>query len=147
MLLIVTNDGATEFRLVRTPVATPGKEHWEELVGEDPEERLEAAEVFAHHVVLRLRRDGNPLLRIVRRDGTEIAIDVHAGLESAYIGMAHNEVYDATSVLVLVESYSSPPAWYDVDLDTGERTLRKQLDVPTYDAGQVPLRALRDRGR
>ena len=133
VLLIVTNDGATEFRLMRTPVATPGRDHWEELVGEDPEERLEAAEVFAQHVVLRLRRDGNPLLRIVRRDGSEIAIDVHAGQEAAYIGMGHNEVYDTSSVLVLVESYSSPPAWYDVDLDTGERTLRKQLEVPTYD--------------
>ena len=109
VLLIVTNDGAREFRLMRTPVATPGREHWEELVGEDPEERLESADVFAHHVVLGLRRDGNPLLRIVRRDGSEVALDVHAGEEAAFIGLSRNEVYDTRSVLVRVESYTSPP--------------------------------------
>ena len=27
----------------------------------------------------------------------------------------------------------SPNAWYDVDLGTGARTLRKQLEVPGYD--------------
>ena len=33
---IVTDDGAPEFRLMRAPVATPGREHWAELVGRGP---------------------------------------------------------------------------------------------------------------
>ncbi len=133
VLLIVTNDGAPEFRLMRTLVATPGRAHWEELVGEDPSERLEGAEVFANHVVLQVRREGNPLLRIVRRDGSETAIDVHSGSEAAFIGLGRNEVYDTISVQVLVESYTDPPAWFDVSLETGDRVLRKRQEVPGYD--------------
>ncbi len=133
VLLIVTNDGAPEFRLMRAPVATPGREHWEELVGEDAAERLEGAEVFAEHVVLELRRDGNPLLRIVRRDGSESALDVHAGEEAAQIRLGRNEVYDTRTVTIRVESYTSPPAWYSLDLDTGVRTLLKRTEVPGYD--------------
>lgn len=132
-LLVVTNDGAPEFRLMRTALATPGRESWEELIGEDAAERLEAAEVFEQHVVLLLRRDGNPLLRILRRDGGQSAIDVHPGLEAASIRLDRNEEYAAGSVLVVVESCTSPPAWYDVDLETGARTLRKKLEVPGYE--------------
>ncbi len=133
VLLIVTNDGAREFRLMRAPVASPGRQFWEELVGEDPDERLEAADVFADHVVLSLRREGNPLVRIVARDGFETALDIHPGLEAGQIRLGRNEEYAATSISVCVESYTSPPAWYDVDLSSGARTLRKKLQVPTYD--------------
>ncbi len=134
VLLIVTNDEAREFRLMRTPVTKPAREHWEELVGEDSAERLESVEVFAQHVVMSLRRDGNPLLRIVRRDGSEEAIDVHAGLEAAQIRLARNEVYDTGTVSIRVESYTAPPAWFDLDLATGKRTLVKQTAVPSYAA-------------
>ena len=79
-LLIVTNDEAPEFRLMSAPVDAPGRAGWTEIVGEDPAERLMAADVFADHVVLTLRRDGRQLLRILRRDGSLTAIDVHPGV-------------------------------------------------------------------
>ena len=122
---------------MRAPVATPGRAHWEELVGEDPEERLESADVFAQHVVLRLRRDGHPLLRIVGRDGSESAIDVHPGQEAGYIGLHHNEDYDATvhhgSGRVLHDALR--PGTTSTSAQ-GERTLRKKTEVPNYDAGE-----------
>ncbi|HEY5031701.1 MAG TPA: oligopeptidase B, partial [Actinomycetes bacterium] len=55
-LVIVTDDEAQEFRLMSAPVSSPGRASWTELVGEDAEERLMAADVFAEHVVLTLRR-------------------------------------------------------------------------------------------
>lgn len=135
-LLIVTNDGAEEFRLVRGAVATPGWENWAELVGEHPEERLASVDVFAEHVVLGLRRDGSPLLRVVRRDGAETAVDVHPGVPAGTVRLGRNEEYAVGSVRVVVESYSEPPAWFDVDLTTGERTLVRRQDVPGYDRGR-----------
>ncbi len=132
-LLLVTNDGAREFRLVRCKVDSPGRDSWAELVGEHPEERLGTVDVFADHVVLGLRRDGSPLLRVVRRDGTETAVDVHPGVPAGTIRLDRNEEYDVGSVLVAVESYSEPSAWFDVDLATGERTLRRRQEVPGYE--------------
>ncbi len=142
-LLIVTNDEAEEFRLMRTLVATPGRESWTELVAENPAERLFAADVFAQHVVLTLRRAGAPLLRILRRDGSAEAnhfqaihpeaIDVHPGIAAGTIQLGRNDDYQVDSVLVSVESYSEPTAWYDVDLATGSRTLRRRQEVPGFE--------------
>jgi oligopeptidase B len=132
-LLILTNDGAPEFRLMRTPVDAPGREHWEELVGEHPAERLHAVDVFAGHAVLSLRRDGSPVLRILPRDGSGTAIDLHPGIEAGVIRLEPNPEYAATSVLVAVESCTEPTTWYDVDLATGARTLRKRREAPGYD--------------
>ncbi len=136
LLLILTNDGAQEFRLVQAPVETPGRAYWRELVGEDPQERLQAMDVFSEHVVLWLRRDGTPLLRILPRDGSETALDVHPGIEAGTIRLDMNEEYVTGSVLVAVESYSEPTTWFDVDLRTGQRTLRKRKEVPGYDPGR-----------
>jgi oligopeptidase B len=145
VLAIVTNDGAQEFRLMTAPLATPGRAHWAEIVAEDPAERLFAAEVFADYVVLVLRRDGANVLRIVRRPGSGldlgeglapgVAIDVHPGVPGGTIQLGRNEDFNVDSVLVVVESYSEPRCWYDVDLATGERTLRKREEVPGYDSG------------
>ena len=133
VLLVVTDDAATEFRLMQAPVADPGRAGWTELIGEDQAERLENAEVFAGHVVLVLRRDGSPLLRVVRRDGSAGALDLHPGVPAGTIRLGTNEEYDATTVTVVVESYTEPTAWYSVDLDTGRRTLLKRLEVPGYE--------------
>lgn len=133
VLLVVTNDGAAEFRLMRTPVATPGRAHWEEVVAEHPEERLVSADVFAGHIVLSLRRDGYPVLRIVPREGLERAIDVGPGLEGGTIELDHNEEFAAGEVLVAVGSYTEPTTWYAVDLHTGARELRHREAVPGYD--------------
>jgi oligopeptidase B len=133
LLVVVTDDDAPEGRLLTTPVATPGREHWTEVVAEDPEERLLAADVFARHVVLTMRRDGSPLLRVVRRDGSEVAVDVHPGVPAGSIRLWTNDEFDVDAVTVVVESYSEPAAWYRVDLDTGDRELLKRQEVPTYD--------------
>src|SRR3954452_11840893 len=59
-LAVVTNDGAPEFRLARAPLVTPGADHWEPLLAEDPASRLVAVDAFAGHLVLSARRDGFP---------------------------------------------------------------------------------------
>ena len=97
-LLIVTNDRAPEFRLVRTALATPGRGHWEELIGEHPLERLLAVDVFAEHVVLTIHSLGRQLLRIIRRDGAESALDVGSGDAAASIALWRNDDPDATEV-------------------------------------------------
>ena len=135
-LVVVTNDQAREFRLMSAAVAAPGHEGWTELVGEDPAERLLAADVFADHVVLSLRRDGAPLLRILSRDGSATALDVHPGVPAGTIRLVHSDDYQSSSFTVAVESYTEPTAWYEVDLASGERTLLKRQEVPGYDRSQ-----------
>jgi oligopeptidase B len=133
VLVIVTDDGAPEGRLMTAPVDSPGAESWTEVVGEDPDERLIAVDVFAGHVVLTMRRDGSPLLRLLRRDGSQVAVDVHPGVPAGSIRLGTNEEFATSSVTVVVESYTEPAAWYALDLDTGTRELLKREEVPGYD--------------
>ncbi len=136
--VIVTNDGAVEYRLMTAPAADPELPHWTELSAARPGERLHACHVLSGHLVLQLRRDGFPLLRVIDRDTgaeREISSDIPAGRltlhpESGYEAQVS---YAATSVTIKVDSLVDPPRWYDVDLRTGERTLRKARHVPGYD--------------
>ena len=66
--MLVTNDDAVEFRLVRAPVPrTADQDHtsWVEVRAEDPAERLERVDAFADHLVLSLRSGGEHRLRVV----------------------------------------------------------------------------------
>jgi len=142
--LIVTNDGAEEFRLMRAPVTTP--DVWTEVAPARPGERLGACHVLATHLVLELRRGGFPLLRVIdRATGAEreIAADTEAGQITIYRDLD----YDATEITVQTQSFTSPPAWYAVELGTGTRTLRKQLTVPGFDPGAYRPHRAPARGR
>ena len=67
-LLVVTNDEAEEFRLVRCPVPREADQDagsWEAVRSEDPAERLERVDAFATHAVLWFRSDGRRRLRVL----------------------------------------------------------------------------------
>src|SRR3954471_17549248 len=56
---IVTNaDGAENFKLMSAPEATPGREHWTEVVGHREDVKLNGIDVFEHHLVLFERAGG-----------------------------------------------------------------------------------------
>jgi oligopeptidase B len=115
-------------------VHAPGRDNWSELVPASPDERLVAVDAFQRHLVLTLRRGASAVLRVLRRDGYVPPYDVEAGEGAGSIRLACNEEFDTSFVTIVVESFTEPPAWYDVDLDTGARTLRKRKAVPGYDA-------------
>jgi protease II len=48
--------------------------------------------------------------------------------------------YAHQAVVVREESLVQPPAWYEIDLATGERRLLKRLEVPGYDASAYRTR-------
>jgi oligopeptidase B len=166
-LMIVTNDGADEFRLMRAPVNSPGRASWAEVTPPRPGERLRAADAFAGGVVLTLRRDGLPALRVLDlSSGRSHEIDADPTLSILLSSRDddHTPVrdpYDAAAVTVVTDGIADPPAWWAADLATGERTLLRRLDVPGFDAAdyvserlvataedgaQIPVTVVRRRG-
>jgi oligopeptidase B len=140
-LYIVTNDGAVEFRLMRSPLhGTP--EQWEEFAPENPDERLVAVDAFRGHLVVTFRRDGYRLLRVIDL-ATGSHRDERAGIPAATVRLATagdrepvNDPYDSETVTVVVESLVEPPAWWSINLATGARELRKRQPTPSYDSSQ-----------
>jgi oligopeptidase B len=136
-LYVVTDDGAPEFTLMRAPAAGPGVGDWTlvacaAVAPARPDTRLVSCDVLAGHLLLTLRRDGSPLLLIADLDGGSLR-EVRPALPAGSISVAHAEDYGATSVIIVEESLTEPPAWSELDLATGSRRLLKRRDVPGYD--------------
>ncbi len=135
VLLVLTDDGATEFRLLQAPPDRSGRRHWVERIAEDSQERLLQVDAFADAAVLTLRRDGCPRLRVLRLDtgGDGTGFDIVPSTPAAQIALAHNELWTAGTVTVVEESCIDPPTWFDVDLRTGVRTIRHRRQAPGHD--------------
>jgi oligopeptidase B len=126
--LVRTNDRASNFRLVRAPVACPGKEQWEELEAHRPDVLLEEAEAFHDFLVLAERREGLPKLRIRSWSGDdehELEFD-----DPAYRAWIDHNYEPASSVLRYgYESLGTPRTIYEYDMHRRERRLVKRDEV------------------
>ncbi len=156
-LYIVTNDGATEYRLMRAPLSAPGPqnaplsvprpENWSQVscaavFPARADTRLVSCDVFAGHLLLTLRRAAAPLLAITDRSGGGIS-EVPSRLPVGTVRVEHAEAYDAGTVIIVEESLTEPPAWSELDLATGERRELKRRVVPGYDSSLYLTRRLR----
>jgi len=126
--LIVTNDDAEDFRLVETPIDRPARPQWRDVIPHRRGTRIRAAEAFADHVVVHLRRDALKGLRVIRTsDGMIHDVEYE---EPVYTVMAgENPDFDATVYRFHYTSLVTPASVYDYDLDARTRTLRKRQPV------------------
>ncbi len=127
-LYIVTNDGATEYRLMRAPMSDPGRENWTQVscpavYPARADTRLVRCDVFAGHLLLTLRRAAAPLLAITDLAGGDVR-EVRPALPVGSITVGHAESYDSGTVIIAEESLIEPHVWSEVDLATGERPYR-----------------------
>jgi oligopeptidase B len=135
-LLVVTNDGATEFRLMSSPVPVDAdQDHTAWTPARTPleGERLESVEAFASHVVLVSRAEGHTRLRVVPVDALDdpgIVVDPVSPIGS--VAVSRNEEFAATSVTVVDESYLQPPVWSSVSFGDGLRTELLRKDAPGF---------------
>jgi len=131
-LLVVTNaDGATDFKVVEAPLASPGRTSWREVVPHRPGTRVEAVVAFAHHAVRLERCDG--LLRLVVM-GASADIAAAREPDSAYaIDLVDEGDYDAGVARYRSSSPVRPTETVDLDLATGSRRVVKRETVHGWD--------------
>jgi oligopeptidase B len=131
---IRTNDRGRNFRLVTTPVATPGREHWIERIPHRDNIMLEDVDLFDGFFVACEREDGLPRLRMARFTGAgpeavpngEIAFP-----EPAYSAHPHiNRDFSATTFRYAYQSLVTPSSVYEYEPATGVSTLLKQVEIP-----------------
>lgn len=140
-LLITTNaDGAEDFKLVTAPAATPGREHWAELVPHRPGIRLMGVDAFRDHVVLYERADALTRIRLLwPESGEERVVDQPEEVYAA--GPGANPDYDAVTLRYVYTSMVTPRTVYDLDVRSGERALVKRQEVlGGYDPGDYVTR-------
>jgi oligopeptidase B len=134
MWLIRTNDRGRNFRLVAAPEATPGREHWSEMIAHRDDVMLEEIELFQSFFVACEREDGLPRLRMWRFTGegpnAERAGEIEFP-EPAYSAHGHvNRIFDTTTFRYAYQSLITPSSVYEYDVVSRTSTLLKQLEVP-----------------
>ncbi len=126
--LVVTNDGAEDFRLMEAPEDAPGRERWTELIPGRAGVRLDAVDPFVRHLAIYEREDGSTRMRVVEHaTGTSTPV-AQPESPSTVWGEANLE-YDSTVLRYGYTSLATPRSVYDLDLDSGELTLRKRQPV------------------
>ncbi len=125
-LYIRTNaDGATNFKLMRTPVRRTGRDHWTEVLGHRDDVLLEGIDCFADHMVVSERRGGLGRLRVVTYGGADV-VEVPADEPAYMIAVGDNPEYDTGVLRYRYSSMTTPWSVYEIDVRTGERTLLKR---------------------
>jgi oligopeptidase B len=136
-LFILTNEGAAiDFRIAIAPLASPGREHWRELIPHRPGIYILDIELYAGHLVWLERSHALPSIVIRDLDnGSEHAI---AFDEAAYsLDIAGGYEFDTTTLRFSYSSMTTPVEVYDYDMTSRNRLLRKRQEIPS---GHDPAR-------
>jgi oligopeptidase B len=130
---IRTNDAGRNFRLVTAPVATPGREHWSELLGHRESVMVEDIDLFEKFFVSCEREDGLPRLRLWSFTENDRAIQSNEIRfpEPVYSAFPHvNREFDTSKFRYAYQSLVTPSSVYEYDLASGDSTLLKQVEIP-----------------
>ena len=135
-LFIRTNDTHRNFRLVRAPLATPGQDHWEEVIGGEDRRYLRGVSAFKDFLVLQERVDGIDRIRLLfHHDGSLDGEHIVAFDEDVYTaGLGENPEYDTGILQLGYTSMVTPGTVYDFDVAARSLTVRKVQEIPSgYD--------------
>lgn len=142
-LYILTNLGdAEDFKVVTAPKATPGREFWSDLVQHKPGCLILSHCVYKTFMTRLEREDGLPRI-VIRRLTDNIEHSVEFDEEAYSLGLGGGYEFDTTVIRFSYSSMTTPSQTFDYDVQTRERLLRKEQEVPSgHDASDYVTRRL-----
>lgn len=128
--LILHNDGAVNFTLAEAPVTDATQQRT--LIPHRDDVRLEGMDAFAGHLVVSYRRAALPRIQLWPLDsdggyGEPEEISFDSELMSS--GLGGNPNWDSPKLRISAGSLVTPLRVYDIDLESGERTLLREQPV------------------
>ncbi|MGC9270767.1 S9 family peptidase [Acidiphilium sp.] len=129
-LVIRTNaDGAVDFKLVEAPLDQPGRAHWRDLVSHRPGHFIVGFTLVQNHLARVERTEANNRIIIRTREGGEadIAVDEPAYVLSLDPGLE----FRTATIGYIYSSPTTPRQWFDYDIATATRRLRKAQEIPS----------------
>jgi oligopeptidase B len=134
--VIRTNDdGAVDFKLAQSTAAVPAKATWQDFVPHQAGHYITGFAAFAGHLARLERVNACDRIVIMARGGEshEIAFD-----EEAYaLSLEGGYEYETATTRFVYQSPTTPRQWFDYDMETRARTLRKTQEIPS---GHDPAR-------
>ena len=127
---ITTNkDGATNFKLMKTPINKTSSENWEEVIPHNKDVLLEGIDVFSEYLVTSERYNGLNRIRVMRWDETD---DFYLPFESetytAYT--TTNPEFDTHKLRFAYNSLTNPASVIEFDMQSKTTEVLKEQAVP-----------------
>jgi oligopeptidase B len=131
--LVLTNDRAENFKVMRVPTGSPDPSKWTELVPASDSALIEGMDVFERYLVLYRRGDARQQIRVLPFDGGKPYDVAFPELVHAYQS-GDNPEFHSRMVRFTYSSPKTPPTVYDYDLATRAFKVRKVTEVPNFDS-------------
>ena len=121
-------DGATNFKLMKTPLSDTGTGSWAEVLGHREDVYLSSFELFNAHLVVVERKDALTHMRVIPWDGSEEHY-LDFGEPAYRASLSTNVEFDTPVLRFGYTSMTTPFSTYDYNMITREKTLLKQTEV------------------
>ncbi|NKX66214.1 S9 family peptidase [Labrenzia sp. 5N] len=142
-LYILTNaGGAEDFKIVTAPKGNPGRENWSDLVPHKAGCLILSHCVYKSFMTRLEREDGLPRI-VIRRLADNIEHSIAFDEEAYSLGLGGGYEFDTSTIRFTYSSMTTPSQTFDYNVETRERILRKEQEVPSgHDADDYVTRRL-----
>lgn len=126
---VLTNkDGASNFKLMKTPVNSTTSDNWQEVIGHREDVLIEDFEIFKDYLVVSERNNGLNKIYISRWDGTDsYYLPFDNETYTAYT--MQNREFDTDILRYGYNGLTQPAATIDFNMKTKEQTILKEVEV------------------
>ena len=121
-------DGATNFKLDKTPIGQTEKSYWQPVLAHQEQIRLEEIDIFKEYLVVTQRYNGLSQIRIIRWDGSAehyLPFDNETYMASTGLNLD----FDTEILRYTYNSMTTPYSVIDYNMRTGAKEVKKQQQV------------------
>ncbi len=121
-------DGATNFKLMKTPVTKTSQENWIDVIPHREDTLLEDMSIYKEYLVLEERTNGLNNVRIMRWDNTK---DYYLPFdeETYSVGVYANPDFDTNIIRYSYNSMTTPSSVIDFNMDDKSKEIKKEQEV------------------
>jgi len=137
--LMQTNDGARNFKIQRLATSDSSTGKWVDWIPHTDSVFIEYFATFKNNVMVAERSGGLRRLRVV--DLKNNATHYITFPEAAYaVNSTGNAEFDTQTLRFAYSSMTTPPSTFDYNMATRQRELKKQIEVPGFDASKYEVK-------
>ncbi len=129
---VITNMDATNFKLMTCSESKTDKANWVDYFPYDETIKIDDLDVFEKFIVLFERKDGNKQVRVVDMK-TKKQHYLNFGEEVYTYSVGENRIFKSKLVRLTFNSPITPKTVFDYDMESKEKTVLKEYEVPNYD--------------
>lgn len=121
-------DGASNFKMMKTPITTTSQENWTDVIPHREDTLLESFSIFKDFYVLEERNNGLNKIRFINWDNSR-DFYLEFDEETYDAGLGSNPEFDTDTIRYNYNSFTTPNTVIDFNVNTKNKEVKKQTEV------------------